>query len=85
MNCTTLASSYGFREQSAYELNGRHRAARFAWTREHRDWSVEDWKRVTWSDESRFQLLNTGYGVRLIKPWILHARWELYMRMVAGS
>ncbi|GFW30152.1 uncharacterized protein TNCV_1054631 [Trichonephila clavipes] len=35
-------------------LNARHRA------REHREWSVEDWKRVAWSDESRFRLLNVN-------------------------
>ncbi|GFV58510.1 HTH_Tnp_Tc3_2 domain-containing protein [Trichonephila clavipes] len=39
-------------------LNARLRAARLAWAREHRDWSVEDWKRVAWSDESQFRLLN---------------------------
>ncbi|GFS81274.1 HTH_Tnp_Tc3_2 domain-containing protein [Trichonephila clavipes] len=33
-------------------LNARHRVARLAWAREHRDWSEEDWKRVVWSDES---------------------------------
>ncbi|GFS88501.1 transposable element Tcb2 transposase [Trichonephila clavipes] len=36
-------------------LNARHRAARLAWAREHRDWRVEDWKRVAWSNESRFK------------------------------
>ncbi|GFW53169.1 transposable element Tc1 transposase [Trichonephila clavipes] len=35
-------------------LNARHWAACFAWAREHRDWSVEDRKRVVWSDEYRF-------------------------------
>ncbi|GFW51393.1 HTH_Tnp_Tc3_2 domain-containing protein [Trichonephila clavipes] len=36
-------------------LNARHRAAHLAWAREHKDRSVEDyWKRVAWSDESRF-------------------------------
>ncbi|GFU69450.1 hypothetical protein TNCV_2282191 [Trichonephila clavipes] len=35
-------------------LNARHRAARLAWAREHRDWNLENWKRVAWSDESRF-------------------------------
>ncbi|GFT62279.1 uncharacterized protein TNCV_4716901 [Trichonephila clavipes] len=38
--------------------NARHRAARPAWAREHRDTSIEDRKRVAWSDESRFRLLN---------------------------
>ncbi|GFU34792.1 hypothetical protein TNCV_2319871 [Trichonephila clavipes] len=26
--------------------------------REHRDWGVDDWKRVAWSDASRFRLIN---------------------------
>lgn len=42
-----------------------HRAARLAWAREHRDWSVEDWKRVAWSDESRFRLLNADGRLRI--------------------
>ncbi|GBM55977.1 hypothetical protein AVEN_45126-1 [Araneus ventricosus] len=25
-------------------LNARHRAARLAWAREHREWTLEDWK-----------------------------------------
>ncbi|GFX50496.1 HTH_Tnp_Tc3_2 domain-containing protein [Trichonephila clavipes] len=28
-------------------LNALHQTASLAWTREHRDWSVEYWKRVT--------------------------------------
>ncbi|GFX98814.1 HTH_Tnp_Tc3_2 domain-containing protein [Trichonephila clavipes] len=27
-------------------FNAYHRVARLAWAREHRDWSVKDWKRV---------------------------------------
>ncbi|GFW56417.1 transposable element Tc1 transposase [Trichonephila clavipes] len=49
-------------------LNARHRAARLAWTRKHRDWSVEDWKRVAWSDESQFRLLNTDGRLRIWRP-----------------
>ncbi|GFT18540.1 HTH_Tnp_Tc3_2 domain-containing protein [Trichonephila clavipes] len=40
-------------------LNARLRAARLAWAREHRDWSVEDWGTSSmWSDESQLRLLN---------------------------
>ncbi|GFV91664.1 HTH_Tnp_Tc3_2 domain-containing protein [Trichonephila clavipes] len=46
-------------------LNARHRTARLAWTREHIDWSVEDWKLVAWSDESRFRLLNANERHRI--------------------
>ncbi|GFV65229.1 HTH_Tnp_Tc3_2 domain-containing protein [Trichonephila clavipes] len=40
-------------------LNAHRRAVHLAWAREHIDWSVENSKRVAWSDESRFRLLNT--------------------------
>ncbi|GFX29304.1 HTH_Tnp_Tc3_2 domain-containing protein [Trichonephila clavipes] len=46
-------------------LNVRHRAALLAWAREHRDWSVEDWKRIAWSDESRFRILNADGRLRI--------------------
>ncbi|GFY26899.1 hypothetical protein TNCV_930401 [Trichonephila clavipes] len=31
----------------------------------HKDWSVEDRKRVAWSDESRFRLLNANGRLRI--------------------
>ncbi|GFU71186.1 HTH_Tnp_Tc3_2 domain-containing protein [Trichonephila clavipes] len=33
-------------------FNARHRVTRLAWVREQRGWSVEDWKRVSWNEES---------------------------------
>ncbi|GFY15346.1 transposable element Tcb2 transposase [Trichonephila clavipes] len=69
MDCATLASLHGFREPSTYEsiiaqcspsgctpCLGK-RAQRFA--------SVEDWKQVAGSDESRFRLLNTDGRLRI--------------------
>ncbi|GBN83292.1 Transposable element Tcb2 transposase [Araneus ventricosus] len=46
-------------------LNARHRTARLAWARGHREWTLEDWKRVAWSDESRFQLLHVDGRLRI--------------------
>ncbi|GFU52495.1 HTH_Tnp_Tc3_2 domain-containing protein, partial [Trichonephila clavipes] len=46
-------------------IKARHLAVRLAWSREHRDWSVEDEKRVACSDESRFQLLNADGRLRI--------------------
>ncbi|GFU38330.1 uncharacterized protein TNCV_2433231 [Trichonephila clavipes] len=44
-------------------LKACHRAAPLAWEREHRKWSVENWERAAWSDESQFRVLNAnGYG-----------------------
>ncbi|GFU55141.1 uncharacterized protein TNCV_426461 [Trichonephila clavipes] len=47
-------------------LNARHRTARLVWAREHRDWSVDDWKRgVVCSDESGFRLHNVDGSLRI--------------------
>ncbi|KFM65621.1 Transposable element Tcb1 transposase, partial [Stegodyphus mimosarum] len=35
-------------------LTKRHRQLCLRWAREHRDWSMDQWERVAWSDESRF-------------------------------
>ncbi|GFS83383.1 transposable element Tc1 transposase [Trichonephila clavipes] len=57
---------YGSRRPTRVPLlNVRHRAACLAWARKHSDWSVEDWKRVAWSDESRFRLLNAHGRLRI--------------------
>ena len=33
--------------------------------KEHKNWTVEDWKRVMWSDESRFTLFQNDGRVRV--------------------
>ena len=43
-------------------MTARHKALRLAWDRH---WTVEDWKHVAWSDESRFQLLRADGRVRV--------------------
>ncbi|GFY19391.1 HTH_Tnp_Tc3_2 domain-containing protein [Trichonephila clavipes] len=42
-------------------LTALHKTLHLAWARQHRHWTVDDWKHVAWSDESRFQL-NQGDG-----------------------
>jgi tRNA/tmRNA/rRNA uracil-C5-methylase (TrmA/RlmC/RlmD family) len=32
----------------------RHRQSRLTFARKHSHWTAEDWKRVVWSDESKF-------------------------------
>ncbi|GFT99656.1 HTH_Tnp_Tc3_2 domain-containing protein [Trichonephila clavipes] len=49
----------GFRSQMPTRvplMTARYKALRLAWPRQHRSWTVDDWKYVAWSDESRFQL-----------------------------
>ncbi|GFV67797.1 transposable element Tc1 transposase [Trichonephila clavipes] len=45
--------------------NARHRIVCLTWTIEHRDWNVENWKRVAWRNESRFRLLNSDGRLRI--------------------
>ena len=37
-------------------LKPSHKAARLLWARRYQNWTVEDWKRVIWSDESAIVL-----------------------------
>jgi transposase len=37
-------------------LTVAHKKARLDFARRHKDWGVEEWKRVLWSDESSFQM-----------------------------
>ena len=47
-------------------LTIRHKTDRLQWARDHMGWNIRSWKRVHWSDESRFcriQLMATSaYG-----------------------
>ncbi|GBO38255.1 hypothetical protein AVEN_76960-1 [Araneus ventricosus] len=42
-----------------------HKALLLSWARQHYHWTVDDWKHVAWSDESRFQLYQTDARVRV--------------------
>ncbi len=41
----------------------------------HQNWTIEDWKNVAWSDESRFLLrhsdVGSELGVKNMKAWII--------------
>ncbi|KAJ5941766.1 hypothetical protein N7516_001934 [Penicillium verrucosum] len=41
------------------------REARLAWCLEHRDWTLEDWKNVIWTDETSVILLHRRGGYRI--------------------
>ncbi|GBL80854.1 hypothetical protein AVEN_26277-1 [Araneus ventricosus] len=44
-------------------LTARHKALLLSGARQHYHWTVDDWKQVAWSDESRFQLYQTDAHV----------------------
>lgn len=37
-------------------LNEKHRRQRLAWAKKYRDWTVDDWTKVIWSDESNINV-----------------------------
>ena len=40
-------------------LTTQHIKSRFQWAKKYNKWSLEDWKKVIWSDESKFNLSNS--------------------------
>ena len=47
-------------------LMARHIAARLEFAKQHKNWTVADWKKVIWTDESTFEI---GKNVRRIQVW----------------
>ncbi len=47
---------------------------RIQFTQDHQNWTIEDWKNVTWSDESGFLLrhsdVGSEFGLKNMKAWI---------------
>ncbi len=46
-------------------LSAKNRTRRIQFTQDHQNWTIEDWKNVTWSDESRFLLRHSDGRVRI--------------------
>ncbi len=46
-------------------LSDKNRTQRLQFTQTHQNWTVEDWKNVAWSDESRFLLRQSDGRVRI--------------------
>ncbi len=46
-------------------LSAKNRKQRLQFTQTHQNWTIEDWKNVAWSDESRFLLRHSDGRVRI--------------------
>lgn len=44
-------------------LRRGNRGKRLQWARSHRNWSLDDWKQVLWSDESKFEVFGQNRRV----------------------
>lgn len=59
----------GFKGRSARKkpfLSKKNIARRFQWAKNHENWTIQDWKRVIWSDETKINLFGSD-GVN--KVW----------------
>lgn len=52
-------------------LSKKNRLARLEFARQHIHWTKDDWKRVCWSDESKFNLLNSD-GIQFVRRPVGH-------------
>ncbi len=55
-------------------LTKTHKTARLVWARQHRHWTVEDWQRVFFTDESKF----TVYGNCKRRAYVRRRSFEAY-------
>jgi transposase len=63
------------------QLQPRHRKARIEWAEAHKSWTIEDWKRVVWSDETKINRLGSDG-----RSWVWKKKGErLSDRTVAGT
>ena len=46
-------------------ISEANRKKRLQFAREHKDWTLEQWKKVMWSDESRFTLFQSDGRIRV--------------------
>ncbi len=56
-------------------LSDKNSTRRIQFTQDHQNWTIEDWKHVAWSDESRFLLrhsdVGSEFGIKNMKAWII--------------
>ena len=58
-------------KQKKSRLSVKHRKARLAFALEHQTWTVEQWKQVVWSDETKINRLGSD-GKEYV--WIRHGQ-----------
>jgi len=67
------AKLFARRPASKPLLTQAHQKARLQFARAHKHWTSEDWGRVLWSDESKFNLMNPDGG-----QWVRRAPGTRY-------
>lgn len=72
-------------------VSERNRAARLAFARRHLNWTVNDWKKVLFSDETRYKIfnsdgmrrvrrpINTRFNPKYVTPTIKHGKGSVFL------
>lgn len=60
------ANLHGRRPSKKPLISEKNRKARLEFAKEHKDWTIEQWSRVIWSDESKFNLFSSD-GIRYVR------------------
>ncbi len=66
-------------------LSDKNRKRRIQFTQVHQNWTIEDWKNIAWSDESRFLLhsdVGSEFDVKNMKAWIHPALSQRFRLLV---
>jgi len=68
VHCTLLRMGLRSRRQVRVPMiTPVHRRKCLQWAREHQNWTLEQWKKVAWSDESHFLLDHVDGRVRVCR------------------
>lgn len=71
---------YGRRPCRKPLVSRRNRRARMAFAKAHKSWTVNDWRRVIYTDESKFNLIGSD-GIKYIRRPIGKRYSPLYLKM----
>jgi hypothetical protein len=70
-------AKYGYYKRRARKkpfLSTKQRKVRLAWAREHRHWTLKQWKKVIWTDECSFEVGHDGSQI-----WVWRKTGEEYL------
>nr|CDJ94577.1 Transposase domain containing protein [Haemonchus contortus] len=73
------AGLFGRRPAKKPLISAKNRKARLDWAHAHKNWTVQQWRKVIWSDGSKFLLFGTD-GIKFVRRPIgtrYHPRYQL--------
>ncbi len=63
-------------------LSANNRTRRLQFTHAHQNWTIEDWKNIAWSDESRFLLRHSDVGSLLIILLFIKSQYTVFAHLI---